>query len=207
MSSGPRGFLHSFSIQPVRGSAIEPHLPEVAALRIEVFREFPYLYEGSLDYESQYLRSYAASPRSVVVLARDKETIVGAATAMPALEHGETEVADALRSGGFDPANVFYFGESVLRASHRGRGIGHAFFDAREACARELGFSIAAFCAVVREPSHPLRPHDYTPHDVFWHKRGFTERRDIQAHFAWRDIEEPAETAKPMVFWVKDLTP
>ena len=112
-----------------------------------------------------------------------------------------------LRSGGFDPADVYYFGESVLRASHRGHGIGHAFFDHREACARELGFKVAAFCAVVRPLSHPRRPTDYTPHNIFWQKRGFAERRDIQAQFAWRDLDEPAETPKAMVFWVKELAP
>jgi hypothetical protein len=31
---------------------------DVARLRITVFREFPYLYDGNFDYEKKYLASY-----------------------------------------------------------------------------------------------------------------------------------------------------
>lgn len=192
-------------IERVSGQAIEPYLEDLAALRIEVFREFPYLYEGTREYESRYLRSYAASPRSLVVIARDGQHVVGASTAMPALEHSE-DIAPVLRAGGYDPAEVYYFGESVLRASYRGRRIGHAFFDAREARARELGFEVTTFCAVERPKNHPRRPADYVPHDAFWTKRGYTKRPELRAEFAWRDLDQKAETPKPMVFWTKELS-
>jgi GNAT superfamily N-acetyltransferase len=191
-------------VERLTGAAIEPYLSDLGALRIEVFREFPYLYKGTLDYESRYLRSYASSERSSVVIARDGASVVGASTAMPATEH-DKEVATALREGGIDPAEVYYFGESVLRASYRGRGIGHAFFDHRESRARELGFKLASFCAVVRAPDHPAKPADYVPHDAFWSKRGFVERPELRAEFAWRDLGDTQETRKPMVFWTKQL--
>jgi GNAT superfamily N-acetyltransferase len=192
------------SVERVAGAAIEPYLSELAALRIEVFREYPYLYEGTLDYESQYLHAYTKSARSLVVLARDAGKIVGASTAMPIAEHGE-DVAPALAAAGFSPERVYYFGESVLRASHRGRGLGHAFFDAREAAAREHGFSVATFCAVERPHDHARKPADYVPHDVFWRKRGFVKRSDIRATFDWKDLDETVSSPKPMVFWVKEL--
>jgi GNAT superfamily N-acetyltransferase len=192
------------TVERLSGAAIEPYLADLAALRIEVFREFPYLYEGTLDYESRYLRSYAASERSLVVIAREGSTVVGASTAMPATEHDE-EVATAFHGAGIDPNAVYYFGESVLRASYRGRGIGHAFFDHRESRARELGFQLASFCAVVRPPDHPNKPADYVPHDAFWSKRGFNKRPELRAEFAWRDLGDARETRKPMVFWTKQL--
>ncbi|HKU42342.1 MAG TPA: GNAT family N-acetyltransferase [Polyangiales bacterium] len=196
----------SVEVEPVSGAQIEPYLDALAALRIEVFREYPYLYDGTLDYERRYLRGYAASPRSVVVLARDGEAVVGAATAMPLRDHGE-DVVPALEAAGFDPARVYYFGESVLRASYRGRGIGHAFFDHREAAARRHGFSIATFCAVQRPPDHPRKPAGYVSHDAFWRKRGFEPRPDIVASFEWQDLDESSESPKPMLFWVKELAP
>jgi GNAT superfamily N-acetyltransferase len=157
-----------------------------------------------LDYESRYLRSYASSERSLVVIARDGSSVVGASTALPATEHDE-EVASAFRAAGIDPNEVYYFGESVLRAGYRGRGIGHAFFDQRERRARELGFKLASFCAVVRPPDHRQKPADYVPHDAFWTKRGFSKRPELQAEFAWRDLGDAHETRKPMVFWIKQL--
>lgn len=196
----------SLRIERVRGSAIEPYLPDLAALRREVFREYPYLYEGSLEYERSYLQSYARSARGVLVLARDGGEVVGASTALPLAEHGEG-LAPLFVDAGFDPERVFYFGESVLRRSLRGQGVGHAFFEQREAVARELGFSLAAFCAVVRPEQHAARPVDYVPHDAFWAKRGFRRRAELLAHFSWRDLGETDETRKPMVFWLKELAP
>lgn len=192
------------AIDALNGPAALPYLGDLAALRIEVFREFPYLYEGTLEYEQRYLRTYSEHARSVIVLARDGAKVVGASTAMPLTEHGE-DMAPVLAKAGFDPERVYYFGESVLRASYRGQGIGHAFFDQREAAAKEHGFSAAAFCAVMRPSDHPLCPADYVPHDAFWTKRGYVKRADIVASFAWRDLGEREETHKPMVFWVKEL--
>jgi GNAT superfamily N-acetyltransferase len=192
------------TLERVTGAAIEAHLGELAALRIEVFREYPYLYEGTLDNVRQHLRGYAASPRSLVVLARDAGRIVGASTALPLREHA-AGVARALAGAGFDAEQVYYFGASMLRASHRGRGLGHAFFDAREAVARAHGFSVAAFCAVQRPNDHPRRPLGYTPHDEFWRKRGYVQRPEIRASFEWRDLDEAQAAPKPMVFWLKEL--
>jgi GNAT superfamily N-acetyltransferase len=196
--------MSELTVERLVGPAIEPYLADLAALRIEVFREFPYLYEGTLEYESRYLRSYARCERSIVVVAREGSSVVGASTAMPATEH-EEEVAAALRTGGVDPGEVYYFGESVLRASFRRRGIGHAFFDHREDRARELGFRLAAFCAVVRAPDHPKKPSQYATHDAFWNKRGFVKQPELRAEFAWRDLGDTQETRKAMVFWTKQL--
>ena len=56
----------TFAFQRVIGAAIAPHVPDLARLRIEVFREFPYLYDGAEDYERKYLQTYINSPRSLM---------------------------------------------------------------------------------------------------------------------------------------------
>src|SRR5690606_10812750 len=66
-----------------RGAEAEPFLDAVAALRIEVFADWPYLYQGDVDYERGYLARYARCPRALFVLAKDGETIVGASTGLP----------------------------------------------------------------------------------------------------------------------------
>lgn len=186
------------------GAEAAPALAAVAALRIAVFREYPYLYEGSLEYEERYLANYAASPQCVVVVARDGEAVVGAATAMPLALHSD-EVAPPFIAAGLDPAKIYYFGESVLLPTYRGRGLGHAFFDHREAAARRFGYATATFCAVQRPSDHPARPPQYAPLDGFWHKRGYQRRDDLRTTFSWRDAGAAEDTAKPMVFWLKEL--
>ena len=75
--------MAGLELQRCSGDAILPWLDAVAALRIAVFAEWPYLYRGDAAYERGYLARYAASPRSVLVLARDGEEVVGASTGIP----------------------------------------------------------------------------------------------------------------------------
>lgn len=189
----------------VTGDAVAPYRPALAHLRIAVFHDFPYLYDGNLAYEEQYLETYSASPESLFVLVFDGEAIVGASTGLP-MEQAEEAFQAPLRNHGYDPADVFYFGESVLDPAYRGRGLGVRFFAEREAYARRLGrFTHTAFCAVDRPADHPLRPSDYAPLDAFWRKRGYKKHPGLQATFRWRDVGETEETSKTLTFWLKHL--
>lgn len=191
--------------ETLTGDAAGALFDDLAALRITVFREYPYLYAGTLGYERAYLAPYAASPGGVIVAAFDGDRVVGAATALPLADDTDT-IAEPFRAAGIDPARVFYLGESVLLPEYRGRGLGHAFFDGREARARDLGYAVTAFCAVQRPDDHPRRPAGYRPHDAFWRKRGYAPRPDMIASFSWQDLDEAAESAKPMMVWIKGLT-
>ncbi len=142
---------HEVVVERLSGAAIRPYLDDLATLRITVFREYPYLYEGSREYEAHYLESYLRSERATVVLARRGERVVGASTAMPLTEHGEGVIVPVLAQAGYDPAQVYYFGESVLLPEYRGLRIGHAFFDEREEAAREQGMRIAAYASLRRQ--------------------------------------------------------
>ena len=71
------------SVKRFRGDAARPYLQELARLRIEVFREFPYLYNGDLDYECNYLNTYADVADGVIVVAFDADRAVGASTGLP----------------------------------------------------------------------------------------------------------------------------
>ena len=186
--------------------AVRPYIHALARLRIAVFREFPYLYEGSLDYEAGYLRGFATSTRSALVLARAGGDVVGTATAMPLVEHGDhATLAAPLTEAGIDPRHVYYFGESVLLPAYRGRGIGGAFFAHREQAARTHGYRLCAFCAVERPVDHPARPRDYRPHDALWARHGYHRRPDLVATLSWRDLGAAEDTLKPMVFWIREL--
>lgn len=192
------------TIQTASGAQVLPWLDAVAALRIEVFRDFPYLYDGELDYERRYLASYASSANSLFVLARDGDKVVGASTGIP-LTDAEPEFQAPFIEQGIALDSVFYFGESVLQRAYRGHRLGHLFFDEREKFARSLGKSITAFCAVERPENHPLRLPDYTPLDSFWKKRGYEKQPAMRTFYNWLDIGETAATDKPMVFWLNAL--
>jgi GNAT superfamily N-acetyltransferase len=191
-------------IAPLTGGEIEAALPDLARLRIEVFRAFPYLYDGTIVYEAKYLAHFAEAKDALIVAARDGGRIIGCATGS-ALEGHHPEFAAPLAAAGVDAASTFYCGESVLLPDYRGRGVGHVFFDQREAHARRLGYRRSAFCAVSRPDAHPAKPVGYSPLDTFWAQRGYGKVPGAFAHFGWKDLGEPAETMKPMQVWLRDL--
>ena len=177
---------------------------DLARLRITVFRDYPYLYDGDLDYERGYLDRFLAAPGAVVIGAFDGLRLVGAATASPLGEHHD-EFATPFRERGMEVARLFYFGESVLEASYRGQGAGVRFFEEREQAARQAGFGETVFSAVVRPQHHPARPKGYQPLDNFWRNRGYERIEGMTTQFAWKDIGSAQETEKPMEYWHKYL--
>ncbi|WP_245306295.1 GNAT family N-acetyltransferase [Roseovarius aestuariivivens] len=188
----------------LRGDALEAALGDVARLRIEVFRAFPYLYDGDLAYEREYLQTYRDSENAILVGAFDGARLVGASTGTPMEEHAE-DFGAAFAGQGIALNEIFYCAESVLLPAYRGFGVGHAFFDAREAHARALGRRYCTFCSVVRPEDHPLRPGDYRPLDGFWRKRGYEKVPGAIAQFRWKDLDQAEETDHPLQFWMRAL--
>lgn len=179
-------------------------IPQLAALRIAVFRDWPYLYDGTVAYETGYLREFSSESGSILVVAEHGGAIVGAATASP-MASQKSEFSDAARQHGLDVDRLFYFGESVLLPAFRGQGIGHGFFDAREAAARDAGAMATVFCAVVRPKDHPLKPADARDLAPFWRARGYAPVEGLTCNFDWKEIGQTIETGHPMQFWMRAL--
>lgn len=191
-------------VKVLTGAALEAALDDVAALRIRVLREFPYLYDGDLAYERSYLQTYRDSPRAVLVGAFDGARLVGAATGTPMADHAD-DFASVFAASGPDLSEIFYCAESLLLPEYRGQGIGHRFFDLRESQALGMGMKYSVFCSVMRRDDHPLRPPHHTPLDAFWRKRGYTPQPDKIASFSWKDIDQSAETRHDLQFWMRAL--
>ena len=132
--------------------------------------------------------------------------MIGATTCIPLIDE-TPEVQEPFINAGIELESVFYFGESILLSDYRGLGLGHRFFDEREAHARSFSTSkITSFCSVVREENHPLRPSDYQPLDKFWTKRGYNKETSLKSTFEWLDIGEQHSTQKEMIYWTKQLS-
>ena len=151
-----------------------------------------------------HLRKRLAIPGQAVVLARSGDAVIGAATCSLLSTESDT-VRGPFTAIGMDTAGICYFGESVLLAAYRGRGIGVAFFAAREAHARALGCTAATFCAVRRPDDHPLRPAGAVRLDTFWTKRGYARLPGVVALMRWTDRCGDGPVTHEMDFWWRDL--
>jgi len=188
-----------------KGAGIRAVFDPLARLRIAVFRDFPYLYEGTLEYELEYLNIYADADRALLFAVFDGDRMVGATTCIPLADETE-EVQAPFRAAGFNLEKIFYFGESILLPEYRGLGLGHRFFDVREAHAASFGaYQLTCFCAVDRPAGHPLRPAGYRLLDAFWTKRGYLQEPGLQTTFSWPDLGETVSTPKTMIFRVRPL--
>lgn len=196
-----------FSFHELRGDELRPWMEALGQLRMRVFREYPYLYDGTAEYEREYLRIYLECPDSLVVLATTAcGELVGATTCMP-LAAECTEFRQPFLRENLDVGEYLYLGESIVLPEFRGRGLGREFFARREAQARLLGMAKTAFCAVNRDAGHPLRPATYRELDAYWAALGYLRQPHLQAEFCWKEINESCETRKTMTFWIKETDP
>ena len=188
----------------LRGKAILPYVNDLAHLRIQVFKEYPYLYDGNLAYEKKYLQTYIDCVESGMVIVLDNQHVAGASTAIP-LCSGFAEVQEPFVKNNLNVKEFFYYGESVLLPAYRGQGIGKQFFSERDKMARANHCRYATFCAVERDPADPRRPADYHSLEKLWRSQGFEKHPELQLQFSWKEHDEATESPKTMIFWVKQL--
>jgi GNAT superfamily N-acetyltransferase len=195
----------STSVKVLQGDAMAPFVDELAALRIRVFRAWPYLYDGDLDNERDYLAAFTRSPSSTMVVAfghlEGTQKVVGVSTAM-ALANESRSIRRPFERAGLDVREWFYLAESVLLPEFRGQGLGHAFFDQREAAGRKLGFDKFAFCGVVRSADDPRRPVDARQLEPFWAHRGYAPM-ELCCHLRWKEVGHAEASDHELRFWSK----
>lgn len=177
-------------------------LRALATMRMTVFRTWPYLYDGSLDYEANYLDQFLSAEDAIVIVARVGDIPVGMATASPMSTQSDV-IRAPFEAAGVGVGLMHYFGESVLLPQFRGQGIGHRFFDEREAAAKAAGANCAAFCAVVRPDDDSRRPAQTRDLGSFWHKRGYRVAPRFDTQLSWKEVGHTEEREHLMRFWMK----
>ena len=186
------------------GTAVEDFLNDIASLRIEIFREFPYLYDGRREDELHYLKLYSVTPESFVIIINDGEKVAGAATGMP-LCHETTELVEPFSGTSYPVDEIFYVGELLFYPEHRNRGMGMQLVRMVEEQIRSYSTYRYLTCAtVVRPDDHPMRPTDYIPIDRFLAHTGFSLLPGITTSFTWLETDG-VRRCHPMNFWIKEM--
>ncbi len=190
--------------QLLTGTAIAERLDDLATLRLDIFLEYPYLYQGLRKDELTYLSTYAEAPDACIILAYDGACIIGAATGMP-LIHEDAQMRDAFAGTALPLDEIYYVGELLFRPPYRNCGLGQKLLAQQENHIRSLGIYRTLTCATVERPDdHPLRPPDYIPITQFLARTGFARLPGVITHFRWRETD-CVKRDHCMQFWVKNL--
>ena len=107
-------------VRALQGAELASLIDDVAGLRITVFRDWPYLYDGTLEYERAYLQGYCDHPGALLVGAFDGKRLVGASTSTPLEDHAD--FGAHFTAMGFRLTDILYGAESVLLPAYRGQG-------------------------------------------------------------------------------------
>lgn len=186
------------------GLSVEGCLDDLASLRINIFKEYPYLYDGFPEDELKYLRLYMETPDAFVISVKDSGRMIGAATGVPLCYEHEGLVAPFIGTS-YSVDELFYVGEVLFYQECRDRGLGLNLLKQIEEYVRTLGSYRYLTCAtVVRPDNHPLYPENYVKIDKFLTRTGFNILPDVTSNFVWQETDGVMRDHL-MQFWIKEL--
>ena len=193
------------TVQLLTGTAIADALDDLATLRLVIFPEYPYLYQGRREDELTYLATNAEEADACVILAYNGLTVIGAVTGMP-LVHEDAQVLDAFAGTTFPLNEVYYVGELLFRPAYRNCGLGQKLLAKLGNHIRSLSRYRSLTCATVERPEdHLLRPSNYIPISRFLARTGFVRLPGVTTHFMWCETDG-VKRDHIMQFWIKELT-
>lgn len=198
-----------FSMEVVKGKAIEKYAKYIASLRILMFKEFPYLYDGSLEQEEKYLSAYTDSPDSIVILAKQDDCIVGLLTGMPVTKICEfiADFKKILDENNRTTASAYYYGEALILPAYRGQGVLTKMFQELDSVIKKMSYNHAYGITSIREKNDSRRPANYRDTDPLWVRLGLT-KTDMIIEGEWPTISKTGETViekNKVLVWEKLL--
>lgn len=188
----------------LQGCDARPHFADMARLRIELFREFPYLYQGDVDYEKAYLETYFSCPETNVLLVYAADAMIGFSTSIP-LSSELPEIRAPYERCGLDTAEFLYLGEALLETPFRGQGILRVFHEFHENAARRAGKRFTTLMTVDRPDDHPLRPAGHTPMDVLLAHFGYEKLPGCAVCMEWHQADTCQTELNTLSVWLKEL--
>lgn len=198
--------MPDFTLRVLSNTQVDTNIEAIAHLRIDIFREYPYLYDGHLEYEAGYLKKFARTQESIIVIAEENRRIIGAMTGLP-LRFEIESIKQPWLDHRIDIEKVYYFSEVLIYPQYRGKGLGRKLFELAEKTVTAFHtYDTLSLATVIRDNHHPQKPNNYKELDDFWSQNGYTRQDNLICHLAWQEVDENKESDKPLIFWVKKLS-
>jgi GNAT superfamily N-acetyltransferase len=190
--------------QIATGQQFQQHINAIAALRISIFKEYPYLYDGDIQTETEYLKSYSKSKNSVLIIVKDKQKVIGAVTGIPLAEADEMFLTPFPKNQSIH--SIFYLGEILLLKEYRGKGIGYQMYRIFEDLVRQKKqYHKIAIAEVIRDQNDPRKPKNYISVHKLWERLGYIEHPEIVMQCSYKTVDSTEKIPHSLVYSFKDL--
>lgn len=172
----------------LEGAQINPYLKDIVELMLAVYREPPYLYEGTMEEYLPLVQTYADSKQGIAALLFDEKKLIGVAAGAP-LKDVNPKWHDPFKND--DMEKIFYIGDEVLLSDYRGKRLGSQLFDT---LVNSIPSSLETIAFSRIEEKSPLN-------DAL-KARGFIERPEKTVIIPWREIgSNEEEVPHKLIFW------
>jgi GNAT superfamily N-acetyltransferase len=205
----PQEISNPYTIKVLTQEKMEPLLPFIATLRINIFKEYPYLYDGDFKEEMDDLEHCAQLPNNALAIAYYKDIPVGFLYGIPLIEfasHFENPVIDLFKNKNLDPTTCYYFGDIIILPEHRGNHLSKELFDTLEAYAQKQGYNSASFITESHD-IHPLKPTNYKSLDPLWTSLKY-KKIGLTSYSSWKTHQPDGNIARQRHFadiWFKNF--
>jgi hypothetical protein len=186
------------------GHEVIPYLDRLGELRIAVFSEYPYLYDGSIEAEKNYLKMYAQSKSSLVVLSKIDKKIIGFIAGLPFTESLDNDYKDSFLTEVPIEKTVFYLGEILIQIPYRRNKIGNQLFQLFEHQLKLKGYKKILGCTVIREANSDKQEEGFSIEQLIISK-GAAKCADLIQRIGWKEVGKDESTEHFMQYWEKEL--
>lgn len=187
---------------------IVPYLPFVAEQRINAYREYPYLYNGKMEEEIQYLDWFSKLKHSAIVIAFYNDEPVGfiTGTALAAFDEHNKGSIELFKNSGMAFDAYYYIADAIVKPEHRNKSLVTHMAQMIEEHAEILGYTSVCFVNESHE-LHPLKPEGYKELDGLFKKNGYSKTEMIIT-YRWQTRHVDGSTQEQnheMNYWKKNL--
>jgi phytanoyl-CoA hydroxylase len=196
----------AYRIELFSGDSFKEYIPFIARMRCEAYREYPYLYEGTLAQEEAYLTWLSRLKHTGIAIAFFNNTPIGFLSGTSLLDFDEhfSGAAALFNKEGLDAATYYYFTDVIIEPEHQGNGLSKKLFDLFESHSHLLGYTNACFVTEAHE-RHPLKPTDYRDLSPLWTRFGY-KKSSMYSVISWDTIGVgglSTQQEHQLQYWIK----
>lgn len=183
---------NNLRIESLSGAESKKYFEDFARLRIEIFREYPYLYEGTVENERNYIENYLSNPQSRIFVLFDGDKICGMLTTVP-MSGEYQDIIASFEKTGLKSSESFYLGDMILQKEYRNRKLFPIFFNAALEHAKCKGFKTLSLMCIVCKDADWGRPAEFRDVVRLCEKIGFTKIDGGVIELKWASLAKGGE--------------